>query len=374
MTRLVKKLRPERMLAALAPRLAGATIRERLIACAGALIGIGLTGLICGLSVSTPAHLPLLVGPIGASAVLLFAVPASPLAQPWSIIGGNTISALVGLTVAALVPNVTLAAALAVAAAIGIMSLLRCLHPPGGAVALTAALGGPAVAAAGFSFALIPVGLNSMVLVGLGWLFHQFSHHSYPHVPKPVAANPHGTADLPPQQRVSLTDSDIDAALKDEGETFDIERGDLDRLIRRAERAALERTQRVPRCADIMSRDVVCIDAEASLETARRLLLDHEIRILPVTGADRQVAGIVELRELDLEAAEVADVMTPAITADPEDSILSLVDPLTDGLNHAVIIADRETRLVGLVTQTDLIVALSRLALSGVPGGAAAAR
>ena len=83
---------------------------------------------------------------MGASALLLFAIPSSPLAQPWSIVGGNTVSALIGLLVSRYVPEPAVAAGCAVAFAIAAMSLLRCLHPPGGAAALTAALGGPAVA------------------------------------------------------------------------------------------------------------------------------------------------------------------------------------------------------------------------------------
>jgi CBS domain-containing membrane protein len=347
-------------------------MRDRLVACSGALLGIGLTGVISSLAAATPAGIPLLVGPIGASAVLLFAVPASLLAQPWSIAGGNVISALVGVAVAQAIPETALAAAVAVAAAIAAMSLLRCLHPPGGAVALTVALGGPAIAASGYMFALVPVGLNSVVLVGLGWLFHQFSHHAYPHVPKPVAVNLHGTADVPPQQRVSLTDADIDAALRVEGESFDIARGDLDRLIRRAERAAVERTRQVPRCADIMSRDVVSIGAEAPVSEALALLLAHEVRILPVVDAHRRVAGMVELRDLDVSEGPVREVMTGAMVAHADDSILSLVDPLGEGLNHAIAVAGKDERLQGLITQTDLIVALSRLVASGVAADRAA--
>jgi CBS domain-containing membrane protein len=70
------------------PILAGATLRERLIACVGALIGITLTGLICGLVFGEGPHIPLIVAPMGASAVLIFVVPASPLAQPWSLLVG----------------------------------------------------------------------------------------------------------------------------------------------------------------------------------------------------------------------------------------------------------------------------------------------
>src|SRR5690606_419609 len=105
------------------------------------------------------ASLPLIVAPIGASAVLLFAVPASPLAQPWSIVGGNTISALVGVTVVTFVKEPVLAIGLAVSLAILAMSLTRSLHPPGGAAALTAVIGGLAVSRAGFWFPFVPVAI-----------------------------------------------------------------------------------------------------------------------------------------------------------------------------------------------------------------------
>ena len=151
-----------------APILAGATWRDRLVACAGALVCVGATGLICGLLLGNDPHLPLLVAPMGASALLLFAIPSSPLAQPWPIVGGNTVSALIGLLISRYVPEPAVAAGCAVALAIAAMSLLRCLHPPGGAAALTAALGGPAVATYGLGFAFIPVGLNALVLTLLG--------------------------------------------------------------------------------------------------------------------------------------------------------------------------------------------------------------
>jgi CBS domain-containing membrane protein len=197
--------------------LAGASWRDRLLACAGALVGIALTGAIAALATGSAAGV-LLVAPMGASAVLVFAVPASPLAQPWPVVGGNTLSALVGIAVAALVPVPALAAGVAVGAAILVMSLTRSLHPPGGAAALLAVLGGPAVAALGWRFAVVPVLLNAAILAGLGMLFHRLSGHSYPHRPAPVPlAHP----------------EDVDAALADLGETLDVAREDIDALLAR---------------------------------------------------------------------------------------------------------------------------------------------
>jgi CBS domain-containing membrane protein len=158
--------------------MAGAHLRERLIGCLGALICIGLTMFVCGRLLS-PADVPVIVAPLGASAVLIFAVPSSPLAQPWPVVGGNMISAFVGVTAFKLIPNDVLAAGAAVGAAILLMSLLRCLHPPGGAAALTAVIGGPGIHAAGFAFAFVPVALKSVALVLLAWLFHRMTSRDY---------------------------------------------------------------------------------------------------------------------------------------------------------------------------------------------------
>lgn len=216
------------------PLLAGATLRDRMIACLGALVGIALTGVLARLALGHEPQLTLmLAAPLGASAVLLFAVPASPLAQPWAIVGGNSISALVGIAMAGVIPDPMIAGAFAVAFAIAIMSLCRCLHPPGGAVALTAVIGGPAIAKLGFLYALTPVALDSLLLVAAGWAFHRFSGHSYPHKAKPAPAHP-------PAPLV-LTAADIDAALADLGEPLDIAREDLDALVESATARALQR-------------------------------------------------------------------------------------------------------------------------------------
>ena len=121
-----------------------------------------------------------LVAPMGASAVLLFCLPGSPLAQPWSVIGGNTVSALVGVACFQLLGAQLWTGPLAVALAIVSMFALRCLHPPGGAVALTAVLADATVHAMLFQFALLPVGLNSdyggvCVRTGKG-----VAHHALP--------------------------------------------------------------------------------------------------------------------------------------------------------------------------------------------------
>ncbi|WP_331302720.1 HPP family protein [Methylobacterium oryzae] len=344
------------------PILAGATLRERLIACLGALAGITLTGLICGLVFGQGPHIPLIVAPMGASAVLLFAVPASPLAQPWSIIGGNTISAFMGVLAAHFIPNPVMAIGVGVSLAIAAMSLTRSLHPPGGAAALTALIGGPAVTSAGFLFPLFPVCVNSVILVALGIVFHKISRRNYPHVPVGAPVNAHGTADLPAPLRVGFTPEDVDAALVDLHETLDIDRADLDRLLREVELRALVRTRGDLTCGEVMSRDVVTIGIAGSAERARELLIAHNIRTLPVVDGGGQLAGTLGLRELTLHGeVGIGQVMSEARTARPDDPIVALASTLTDGRTHAVIVVDQDRRVLGIITQTDLLATLTRL-------------
>lgn len=211
--------------------MAGARLNDRLVACLGAALGVFIAA-VAGLGIQNmwPA-LPFLIAPIGASAVLVFAVPTSPLAQPWPVFGGNVLSAAVGVTVAHIIPDPLLAVGLAVALAILAMSLLRCLHPPSGAVAVTAIIGSDAVIAAGYMYPVTLVAANSAALVLAGYLFHRFSGHSYPHR---VSESP---APLP----AALLREDIELALAQTKETFDISPADLETLLMTAESFAAQR-------------------------------------------------------------------------------------------------------------------------------------
>lgn len=219
------------------PILAGATFRDRLVACLGAGVGIALVALACLGRLKLPPGTPEVVAPIGASAVLVFAVPASPLAQPWPVLGGNTVGALVGVAFAQSLGATPLAAGLAVGAAILAMSLLRCLHPPGGAAALVTVIGGPAVAGAGWLFPFVPVAINSALLIAVAWSFHRLTGHGYPH------------RAAPPRSQPVFLPQDLDRALEAEHETFDIAREDLERLLARVEAEAAARVRTASRTA-----------------------------------------------------------------------------------------------------------------------------
>ena len=216
--------------------------RDVVLSCLGGALGLALTECISRLALG--ANSPCLIAPMGASTVLLFGVPASPLAQPWSIVGGNLVAAIIGVSVAALVPHPAAAAGLAVGLSMAVMFALRCLHPPSGAVALTAVLGGPAIKQLGFEFVLSPVLLNSVALVCLALLVNNLTGRRYPH-PLAAVSPPQPPAERPSRARslivpVSITRDDLHVALSS-AELLDIDEDDLEEILHRAETRARDR-------------------------------------------------------------------------------------------------------------------------------------
>lgn len=207
----------------------------------GALLAVALAALAAKTALGAAPSWPWLLAPVGASAVLVFALPASPLAQPWPVIGGDLISALVGLIAAHFIPVPMLAAAVAVAAAIGAMSVFRCLHPPGGACALFTALGGPAVAAHGWAGLLLPLALNLLALVAAAWVYNNLTGHRWPHHPRAAAP------EAPARWAGSYASEDLDAVLEEWDEVLDVSREDLEALFRALERKVERRWREGPR-------------------------------------------------------------------------------------------------------------------------------
>ncbi|HWU99405.1 MAG TPA: HPP family protein [Oxalicibacterium sp.] len=359
---------------------------ERMRACAGALFGIVLTGAFSYLILGQDIHAAWLIAPMGASSVLLFAVPSSPLAQPWSLVGGNLVAALIGVTCAKLIGTPMLAAGVAISLAIGGMFMLKCIHPPSGAVALTAVLGGPAIHAMGYSFVLVPVLLNSLILLVMALFYNNATGRRYPHKPAPDPATKHNTGDLPPTERTGITPSDLDEVLKRYNQVIDISRDDLEELMLKTEMQAYRRQLGEMRCADIMSKDVVTVEFGTDLADAWQRLQQHDLTALPVVDRGNHVIGIVTkadyLKHAEDEMHEglgkrlahlimpsqvthtdkhevVGQIMTKeVVTARANQSIVELVPLMSDDELHQVPIVDDQERLVGLISQTDLIAAL----------------
>ena len=131
----------------------------------GSFLGIALVAFINYRLLDATA-LIMMIGSFGASAVLLYGAVKSPLAQPRNLIGGHMLSALVGVAAYKVFsPNLWLASAMAVSCAIAVMHVTKTLHPPGGATALIAVMGGEAIYALGFSYAFMPVGAGAFMML-----------------------------------------------------------------------------------------------------------------------------------------------------------------------------------------------------------------
>ncbi len=147
--------------------------REKTVSMFGGLVSIlfltFVTERVLSLSGTTAV-----IASMGASAVLLFAVPHGQLSQPWPVLAGHVLSALIGVTCAKFISGPELAAAFAVCLSIGLMHHFKCIHPPGGATALTAVLGGNAIHELGYRFVLYPVLLNCVIMIGVAVLFNVF--------------------------------------------------------------------------------------------------------------------------------------------------------------------------------------------------------
>ena len=351
--------------------------RERLRVVLGATLGILVTALVCRAAGGAAAW-PWLVAPLGASAVLVFAVPASPLAQPWAVVGGNTVSALVGIACVHVVGSPELAAALAVGLAIALMFALRCLHPPGGASALLVALSGVTDP----RFALYPVLVNSLQLVAVGMAYNHATRRSYPHRQLPLPAPAARDAET------DAIDADLDAVLARYNQVLDISRDDLKALLADTQLAAYQRKLAHLRCSDIMSRKLVTVGHQTPLQQAWTLFREHRIKALPVVDAGGGIVGIVTpadfMRAAEAQAGDgfdarlrmlrawsgndaaalpklVGTIMTRQVRVASMDRYLSELIPLFGSTGHHHIpIVDADDRLVGIVTQSDVVAALSQ--------------
>jgi CBS domain-containing membrane protein len=177
----------------------------------------------------------LLLGSMAASAVLLYAVPHSPLAQPWNLIGGHLVSALAGWLTISFVHDPLAAAGIAVGSAIFLMYVLDCLHPPGAATALTLVLGATQFLQMGAGWTLTIVGANAFISLLLALTINNaLPRRHYPQAPAAPVQPPAAMRVLPEQQ-------DIERALTEEDSLLDISTEDLLDLYARAQRHAQTR-------------------------------------------------------------------------------------------------------------------------------------
>jgi hypothetical protein len=268
--------------------------REKLISAAG-----GCAGILAILAVSQVAlgldGAAMVVASMGASAVLIFAVPHGPLSQPWPVFAGHLLSAFIGVGCAKLIADPLLAAAVAVGLAIAAMYYTRSIHPPGGATALSAVLGGESVYGLDFQFVVVPVLLNVMIILVIGVVFNApFAWRRYP---VGWARRPR-QPEAEPEPEPLIAHSDLVFALSQIDSFIDVSESDLLQIYDLAVRRARE-PQLPPEAIRLGGyysngefgpewsvRQVVDMDTSADQETA---LLIYKT----VAGAGRRKSGVM---------------------------------------------------------------------------------
>ena len=317
---------------------------------------------------------------VGASAVIMFAIPHSPMAQPWSVIGGYFIAVSVGLLALQILMPPILGIAVAIVLVVLITMTFKCLHPPAGAIVVFVFNQSPVDLSAAV-MVMSSVMLAAVLLVVLAMLLNNVVlGRKYPQCLTEPVKNLHRTSDELPTIRTGVTHEDLDYALKKHGTYVDIQENELINLYEAAIDHAFSRKMNTL-CGDIMAKDIIAIDETVCLDEAWGLLHKHKIKALPVINKQRHVIGIITIADflkdiasqsghyraglehlmiasenLAVDKRPVSEIMTrPVITEQMDAPVSVLIKKLSDWGMHHVPIVNAQQELVGMITQSDLI-------------------
>jgi CBS domain-containing membrane protein len=337
----------------------------------------------------TPAY-PMLIASMGASAVILFIIPNSPLAQPWPLVGGQLISTIIGIACTQLVSDIAFASAYAVGGSVLAMLLLRCLHPPGAAAALAPVLGGHPITTLGYGFVLMPVGLNVAVMLMMALVINRWLlRHKYPVVGTrqlSVRKKINHPIKVEPIQHTGVSEQDVEQALQNRDTFMDVSPSDLSKLLTDVQKHSFKRFSGEITCADIMVRDGLAVEYGTDVEEAWNIMQRENLKAIPVIDRSRRVIGILTAHDffkfINVNANEtfqekflafirrtpdistdkpesVGHIMTTPVTVLTESTHIADLIPLMSNQGYRQIpIVNNENRLVGMVRQANLIAVL----------------
>ncbi len=262
---------------------------ERWRSAIAALLGVLIfEGVLVVLPVSAEARR--LLAPLGATSVILFVLPHSPLAQPWSVIGGLLLPALTGFACGSWMPAGYPAIAAAVTGSVWLMAWLRCLHPPGGAMAIVMA--GAAAQGLDMTTSLGAAACNvAAMLIAATAVNNLIPGRRYP-LCSPAVSTP-----TPPRRSPDgIQHPDLAAALAEIDAYLDVSEDDLAQVFQRAARHAFHRHVLLT-CGDVMEPATLSVDFATGLNDAWRLMNRHNVALLPVVDRNRRVIGLLRLED-----------------------------------------------------------------------------
>jgi CBS domain-containing membrane protein len=368
--------------------------RDALVSSVACFIAIFLVSYSCNEILSGPGKI-ILVASLGASSVIIFAIPNSPVAQPWACLGGQVISAFTGVGIGLLFPDLIYAAAFAVGLSALLMILLRCLHPPGAATALAPIVADQQLGDLGFNFVLVPVGLNIVILLILALIINRWVlNRDYPSGSK-VRSSQQQFLDQESivLSHVGVLDEDLKTALAQHDGFIDVTSQDLALLFNKMEALSFQRKQGPMLCRDIMVTEIPTVEFGTDIEAAWSLLHTQLLRALPVLDRTGRVIGIVTrndfLKGFDLtpyasfqqrfknfihkmgflhsgKPEAVGQIMSDKVASiSADEPIASLIPLMAQQLHKQVPIVDNQNRLVGIVYSNTLIAALYNRTIYG---------
>lgn len=356
-----------------------------LLACFCAIFFIALfTQTVIGVSSS-----PIIVASMGASAVILFFIPNSPLAQPWPFIGGQLCSAFIGMSCALYITETASSAAVAAGTSVLVMLILRCLHPPATATALAPVMAGDSITSLGYSFMLVPVGINVALMIILSVIINRWVlNRNYPSAIaalKKKNTNQSHSSTLE-SHKIGINQQDIELALKNSKSLVDVSTAQLSQLLSHAEMNTFKRIRGDICCADIMIEEVTTVEYGTEVEDAWQLMQTKRLKVIPVVDAAKRVIGIIswhdffkfinlntydnlqdQLRHFIQRTAKVkthkpeavGHIMTQSVVTLPDTTHIVELIPLMSLQGYRQIpIINAEHRLVGMVYQANLVAAL----------------
>lgn len=359
------------------------SILEKCIAALACLTAILLTAAIT--QVYAAEHAPVLVASMGASAVILFAIPGSPLAQPWPFIGGQMLSASIGVGTAWYVPEVVPASALAVGLSVLAMLSLRCLHPPGAATALAPVLTGLHTSLPDFEFLLAPVGINVALMLILALTINRLLlRRDYP--ARMASGSSSSAQNISEGNLAGISPADIEQATRGHNQFLDIGADELCRIFTRLQLLSFQKNMGSMSCGEIVQRGIITVEYATEVESAWALMHDNHLKVLPVLDRTQRVIGIVThydfLKHLQLapyrsfqdkwlafikrtqeittdKPEAIGHIMTRKVKILPASAhIAELIPLVVNEGHHHVPIVDDEGRFIGLVFQRRLLSAL----------------
>ncbi len=367
------------------PGKSNVSLHEKIISAAAGLVGIGLIMAISQHFLDSQS-LPWVVASMGASAVLLFAVPKGPLSQPWSFVAGHLFSAFIGISVARLIADPVMASAVAVSLAIFVMYLTRSLHPPGGATALTAVVGGSAITELGYWYMLTPIALNLIVMLIWALIINNLM---------PNRCYPNGIKNINKQKIIDETiglkrpnmihRSDLHEALTEMDVFVDVSEDDLNKIFNLSLMQTHKKKMGEILCRDIMTTNVISVEYDTDVEEVWKLLIEKRVHAFPVIDRAGYVLGVISMDDFlnQIVVNSNSNIITqlhdfilktndshtdkpefaghlmskPAITISENQHILDLYELFYSHNIHHLPVVNSDNKLCGIITPKDLLIA-----------------